>query len=162
TGTVGSGGTGNGSFAGQTYTVDHTGPSVVTTFPVSNATYNTVGWNAGCATAGICGTSSDATSGVATVKVQIRDGVNSGKYWNGSTWQGAAFTFTASGTTPWNQPLATSALTNGTTYTVNAFGTDAVGNVGSTTTSFFTYDTTPPTVSSITRVTATPTNAANV
>jgi subtilisin family serine protease len=39
TGTVASGGTGNGSFAGEAYTVDKQGPVIVITTPASGATY---------------------------------------------------------------------------------------------------------------------------
>ena len=45
------------------------------------------GWNAGCATAGFCGTYSDATSGVQTVEISIRQGA--GNYWEGSSFASA-------------------------------------------------------------------------
>ena len=41
------------------------------TFPASNGKYNASGWNGGC-TSAICGTATDATSGVASTQVSIQ------------------------------------------------------------------------------------------
>src|SRR5207247_9415362 len=67
-------------------------PASTTSFPASGSAYSTAGWNAGCATAGFCGTYSDATTGVQKVEVSIRRG--SGNYWNGSGF--------SSGSEAWN------------------------------------------------------------
>ena len=68
--------------ASRSFSYDTVSPSSTTTFPASGGSYNTSGWNAGCGTNGFCGTYSDATSGVQTVEISIRQGA--GNYWNGS------------------------------------------------------------------------------
>ena len=49
----------------RTFTFDATAPSAAVDFPQAAEDYNAAGWDAGCATSGLCGTYSDATSGVA-------------------------------------------------------------------------------------------------
>ena len=55
-------------------------------FPAaSGGEYNLAGWNAGCATSGLCGTYGDGSgSGVSQVQVSIRRGA--GNYWNGTAF----------------------------------------------------------------------------
>ena len=66
----------------RSFTIDNVNPSALFSFPASGGSYNTSGWNAGCGTNGFCGTYSDATSGVQSVEISIRQGA--GNYWNGT------------------------------------------------------------------------------
>ena len=71
--------------ANQTVTVDNTAPTVAITFPTSSYSG---GWLAGCSTpstADICGTATDATSGVAGVQVSLRQAAAPSLYWNPAT-----------------------------------------------------------------------------
>src|SRR6185503_1270893 len=134
-----------GAVASATFVKDTTGPTSSITFPASGGTYNTAGWNAGCATPGLCGTASDA-SGVASVRVSIHRS-SDGAYWDGTGWSlGPENFILATGTTGWNYALPASALTDGLTYTVHARATDTLSTVGNTASNTFTYDTTAPTV----------------
>jgi hypothetical protein len=126
-------------------TADSTAPGRVISFPANGGRYNATSWTAGCASAGICGTASDAGAGVASVSVTIRR-LSDNSFWNGSSWQPASVTLTATGTTSWSSPLDAGNFTNGVSYTVTAFATDHVGNQSTTVSSTFTYDTTPPVV----------------
>src|SRR5205823_5558481 len=152
------------------------------TFPVA-ATYNLNGWNAGCGTAttgDLCGTASDATTGVQTVQVSLHDDTANG-YWNGNNgnpnFNGNGETFstaTPTATGDWSSwSLAVGAggstpvLTNAHQYTIHVRATDNAGIVETGPTVTFTYststgDTTSPTVSSINRTGANPTNAASI
>ena len=130
--------------------VDTVAPSTVITFPAAGP-YNASGWNSGC-TSGICGTASDATSGVAQVQVSIQStsGATNGKYWSGSSFSSSSENkITASGTTSWSLAFAASNLADGT-YTVRVYATDSTGNTQATATEkSFTYDNTAPTLVSV-------------
>ena len=71
--------------AQSTWSIDTVAPNSTMTFPASGASYRTSTWNTGCATAGLCGTYSDATSGVQAVEISIRRGT--GNYWNGTAFR---------------------------------------------------------------------------
>ena len=134
--------------AGTQIRIDTTAPTAAVTFPVSGTFYNTARWNAGCATARICGTAADTPSGLASVGVTIQRSSDN-RFWSGTTWQVASSTRPATGTSTWFVPLATSALTNGVTYTVTARSVDLAGNTSAPVTTTFTYDTTRPATSSV-------------
>ncbi|MGZ6997003.1 MAG: OmpL47-type beta-barrel domain-containing protein [Acidimicrobiia bacterium] len=135
--------------AGTQIRVDGVAPTATMTFPVNGASYNASRWSAGCSSSNrICGTASDATSGISSPRVTIQR-LSDSRYWTGSTWSTTTSTLTASGTTSWYVPLATSALANGTSYTVTAVTTDGAGNT-TTRTATFTYDTTAPSATSAT------------
>ena len=123
---------------------DVTAPAVTLTFPQDGTAQSAAGWSGGCATAGICGTASDA-SGVASVALSVRQGA-SGLYWGGSAFNQSAETFLpATGTTSWS--LAFARPPDGS-YTVHVRATDTTGNTtpaGSYITSAFTVDTAAPT-----------------
>lgn len=100
-----------------TVAVDTTPPAVAITFPVAGSTYSAAAWTAGCGTAStddVCGTATDATTGVAAssvrVAIQGTSGTNNNQWWNGTTWQAtqvfnAVTSFTA-GTGAWTYNLA--------------------------------------------------------
>jgi Bacterial Ig domain/Chitobiase/beta-hexosaminidase C-terminal domain/Bacterial Ig-like domain/PASTA domain len=134
----------DGSAASYTWTVDTVAPSSTTTFPASAASYNTSGWNAGCATAGLCGTYSDATTGVQKVEISIRQG--SGNYWNGSSFgsPSEAFQTATIGGGNWSYGFSAASFPAGGSYTVHVRATDNAGNTESGPSRTFTYDTTPP------------------
>jgi hypothetical protein len=73
--------------------------------------------------------------------VAIKD-ASTGKWWNGTGFSASGLTFVvASGTTSWSLGLAAKYLTSGATYTVTGEATDALGNVGTSSTVTFTYST---------------------
>ncbi|HWC13898.1 MAG TPA: DNRLRE domain-containing protein [Actinomycetota bacterium] len=153
----------NSASASRVFTIDTVGPAASATFPAAdNDAYNTATvWNqglsgatgdaAGCgtSTAGdICGTVSDATSTVSSVTWTLRR-ASDGRYWSaaGNAWGTAvvnnAATMTAS---KWNAAVASTVVSAvQTTYTLTVTGTDAPGNIASTTRTFR-YDATAPTV----------------
>jgi hypothetical protein len=136
-----------GTAVSTTFVKDTTGPTSAIAFPANSGAYNTAGWNAGCATPGICGTASDGAtgSGVASVHVSIKR--DDDTYWDGLGWSAGPENFIpATGTTTWSYALPASALTDGHSYTVRAESTDSVGTTGAATSSTFTYDTASPTV----------------
>ncbi|MEO7268860.1 MAG: Ig-like domain repeat protein [Knoellia sp.] len=114
----------------STWTVDAIAPSAALTFPTSG-NYNRAGWAAGCATptAGdMCGTASDARSGLATVAVSIRRVATNG-YWDGAGFAAASETWqTVTGTTSWSYPFEATSFPADGGYTVRWRATDAVGN----------------------------------
>ena len=111
--------------AAYTWRIDRQPPSITMTFPLPGGSYNAAGWSAGCAKGtGICGTSSDA-SGVASVRVSIRQG--SGNWWGGSSFnRPSEFFIPATGTTTWRLALAMPSAPG--SYTVNVAASDGLGN----------------------------------
>jgi hypothetical protein len=108
-----------------TWTVDTTAPTATISFPTNNGLYNIASYNAGCATAGICGTATDP-SGVKSVQVSVL-GPN-GKYLNGGTFTSSTEVFnSATGTTSWNLALPASAGGEGS-YVVGVHTTDNLNN----------------------------------
>ncbi|MDQ6650256.1 MAG: Ig-like domain repeat protein, partial [Actinomycetota bacterium] len=132
------------------WALDATGPTGAITFPASGSSYNAAGYSGGGCAAGsnqICGTASDAGSGVSSVTVSVQSG--SVNYYDGSGFtSGAEVRLTTSGTTAWNYGLPGLVLTDGTLYTVRLHVTDFAGNT-STVVSMFTYDTTAPTAADV-------------
>jgi len=138
---------------------DTTAPSSSTVFPVASASYNATRWGAGCAAAGVCGTATDALSGVKLVELSIRQG--SGNYWDGSAFVSASEMFvTASGTSSWSYALPAASLPADGAYTVRVRAVDNAGNVEAASTRAFTYDTVFPAASSSFPVAAGAYNAA--
>jgi parallel beta-helix repeat protein len=122
------------------YLLDDTAPTVATTFATDGSTYTATQWNAGCPTAGLCGTASDSGgSGVASVQVSIeRD--SDGRYWNGTSFAGSSQAYLdATGTGAWSYPLPASALDDHVSYTVDVRSTDNAGNTSAASTLTFTY-----------------------
>ena len=131
--------------ASFTWLVDTTAPSSTTSFPASAGEYNAAGWDAGCATAGLCGTYGDGSgSGVADVEVSVRRGT--GNYWNGTGFSSATEVWNdatlAAGS--WSYPLDASDFPADGTYTVRVRATDAVGNAQTPSSRSFVVDTTDP------------------
>ena len=110
---------------------DLAAPATTPTFPLNNDTYATGTWSLVCAVPGICGTVADVDSGVANVKLSVRD-ATTGKYYDGAG-------FTQTGQTPyltaalasnaWSYGLDDTMLTAPHVYLVEVFATDNVGNV---------------------------------
>jgi hypothetical protein len=152
---------GGTSSAAATYTwiVDTVVPTVTRAFPANLTAYNATTYAAGCAAApGICGTAADTGSGVSSVSVLVLP--STGGYWNGSAFvSGSPAPVVAAGAASWNLPVPSGALTNGTSYTVQVFSTDAAGNSSATASSSFTYDTTAPPTPTIGGGPASPTTA---
>ena len=76
----------------RTFRIDNTDPSALVTFPAAGTRYSTAGWNAGCATSGLCGTQSDAGSGIAQVEVSLKR-VSTDLYWDGDSFDAGAETY---------------------------------------------------------------------
>ena len=131
-----------------TFIADSTATAPTITFPVGGSSrYNDTTWNNGCSSA-ICGTASDAASGVQKVEVSVRQG--SGNYWDGSGFtSGSQVWNLASGTTSWSLPFAASNFPAEGAYTVRVRVTDRVGNVSSYTSVTFTIDRTAPTATNV-------------
>ena len=129
-------------------TNDIAGPTLNIGFPAAGATYNAAGWNAGCAS-GICGTAADPGSGVANVKVSIRQGA--GNYWDGTAFASAVEVLgPATGTTTWAYPFPAAALPADGPFTVRVVATDGAAPSNATAASrTFAYDNTAPTGGSI-------------
>ena len=130
-----------------TFTSDTTAGAPTITFPVATS-YNNTSWNAGC-TSAICGTASDAGSGIQKVEVSIQQG--SSNYWNGSSFTSASPVWNlASGTTSWSYAFAGASFPAEGSYTVSTRMTDNVGNVSTSSSVTFTVDRTSPTISDVT------------
>jgi hypothetical protein len=128
------------------FTYDSASPTVWITYPLNGASYDAsiFSWKGA-----ITGTAKDTLNGVSAVKVSVQQG-------NGTTscWTGSGHSFTAScpnflpvttGTTKWSLSLPAADLSNGS-FQVTAEATDTLGNIGTSPTVAFTYDTTPPKV----------------
>jgi hypothetical protein len=138
--------------------IDTTAPSITLTFPVQGASYSIANngsssWHTKSGASGacsvsdeMCGTASDAGSGVATVQISVL-GAN-GKYWDGTLTGGGQANFTQSsqtwvtvaGTTSWTQAWSNGAFNGTGSYTVSARANDNVGNTSSTVSATFTIN----------------------
>ncbi len=135
-----------GTSTANTFTVDTTAPSGVTTFPANNGSYNTGGWNAGCTTIGFCGSATDATSGIASITLTIKQS-STGNAWDGTIFKpgNRAVTATVSGTS-WTYAFSAASFPTDGTYTATGTITDNAGNTFSLPTTSFTIDRIAPTV----------------
>src|SRR5207247_1435401 len=115
-----------------------------TTFPAGGGKYRTASWNAGCATAGLCGTAAD-TGGAGLTRVELSIQEGSGNFYGGTSFDQASETFlTASGTTSWSYALGAAKLTSGQTYTLHLRAIDGADNVESQQSFSFLYDAVAP------------------
>src|SRR6185312_3333763 len=130
--------------AQYTWTVDTVAPSSTTTFPASGAGYNAAGWNAGCATIGFCGTYSDATSGVSTVQISIRQGA--GNYWSAGSFSSASevWNTTSLSAGNWSYAFSAASFPADGSYTIRVRATDNATNLETPASRTFTYDATNP------------------
>ncbi len=135
-----------------TFTNDSTAPASAYTSPAAGGNYNAAAWSGS-----ITGTAADGGSGLATVRVALREG--SGNYYDGSTFANPGITWlTPAGTASWSYPIAAAKLTSGSVYTISVRAADNVGNVESPITRSFTYDTAAPTFGTL--AIGSPTNAS--
>ena len=141
----------------NTVTYDGTAPTVTATAPTNGGAYNSGSW-----TSSFTGTASDAGTGVSNVQYSVQRGSDS-QYWNGTAFASASeVKATATGTTSWSAPFPFANFPADGTYTLRAYGTDAVGNVSSATSIVFTVDTASPSVLSINRTGSSPANSSTV
>ena len=108
--------------------------------PANGAKYNASTWPSVNGTA-----DDDSGSGIGKVELSFYK-VADGTYWNGSSWQPSLVELLASGTTSWSYLWTPNIDGNFIAY---AKATDNLSQKESTSTSTFTYDTTPPTISSV-------------
>ncbi|MEP6814641.1 MAG: Ig-like domain-containing protein, partial [Marmoricola sp.] len=145
-------GAGNvGAAASRTWTVDTTAPTIGTTFPVAGTRYITTTYDAGCVagTGDICGTASDAGSGVGQIEVSVQR-ASTGLYLTGTTFSASGQNWiTATGTTSWSLAIAATTLSTDGTYTLVVRATDGVGNANTSSTAFV-IDRTKPTAADFT------------
>jgi hypothetical protein len=125
--------------ASQTVAIDNTAPTVAITFPASSYSG---GWTAGCSTpstADICGTASDAGSGVAGVQISLRQAAAPALYWNPATSSFSSageVLMPATATTSWSLAAGSAWFANLTSYTIRAVATDSASNTATTSTTF--------------------------
>jgi hypothetical protein len=134
--------------------IDKVAPTIAFT-PSNGSSVGPTLWSTECATPGICGTVTDAHSGVASVGPATVRRLSDGRYWNGSAFQVAAvnapLTFSITGvpaSASWSIALPSARLNNGLSYTVTMHATDVAGNA-TTSSATFTYDSTKPTPVSV-------------
>jgi hypothetical protein len=124
--------------ATTTFVYDTTNPSSTVTFPTNNSSYTTTTWNAGCGVSGVCGTASDAASGVQAVEVSIRRGTTT--YWNGTSFASTTEVFLpATGTTSWSFAFPASSFPASGSYRIRVRARDNAGNVQSPSTRTITF-----------------------
>ena len=130
----------------RTFNYDATAPSSALTFPVAAAAYNASGWaSSSCPSPGMCGTASDAASGVQKVEISIRQ-LSPSRYWDGTSFASSSEVFhTATGTTDWSFALPASGYTVNGQYTIRVRATDNAGNVQSPSSLTYRYDAALPT-----------------
>src|ERR1039458_8219893 len=121
-------------------TTDPAAPTASITYPVDGTTYGT-DW-----TGTITGTASSAASTtVASTQVAIED-TSATRWWNGTAFAASSQTFVgATGNTTWLLGFGAGSLTSGDSYSVVAQATDSAGDVGTSSTVSFTYNTGPTT-----------------
>ncbi len=131
------------------YVEDSTVPSSTIGFPSAGGNYAPSAWNAGCASAGFCGTASDGTgSGLQKVEISIRRGT--GNYYDGSSFSsGSEVYLAATGTASWSYDFATTEFPVDGSYTIHVKATDNAGNVEVFSSRTFVYDASAPTVPSL-------------
>jgi hypothetical protein len=113
-------------------------PTVSVTYPVDSTTYG-ADW-----TGTITGTASSeaSTTITAAAMVAIED-TTTNQWWSGSSFSDATQSFVAAtGNTTWYLPFGPGNLTSGNSYSVVAEVTDSAGNVGTSSTVSFTYNST--------------------
>ncbi len=150
--------------AGTQIRIDTSVPTNAIQFPADGGRYNSTTWSAGGCSLGtsrICGTATDTGSGVSSNRVSVQRSSDN-RWWSGSTWQTSQTSVTASGTTTWAIQLATSQLTNGTSYTVTSWTLDAAGNQSANSVRTFVYDTSGPTTTGSSLVTTNKNGAIDV
>jgi hypothetical protein len=150
--------------AGTQIRIDTAVPTNAIQFPADGGRYNATTWSAGGCSAGtqrICGTAADLGSGVASTRVSVQRSSNN-QWWNGSGWQTAQTSVQASGTSPWAIQLASSQLTNNTTYTVTSWTIDNAGFQSVSSVRTFVYDTSAPTTNPAGLVTTNKNGTVNV
>jgi hypothetical protein len=121
-----------------TFTYNSSLPTVAITYPVTGTTYSSTTW-----TGSITGTaSSNAGAGTTITGVSVAiENTTTGKWWNGTSFNAMTQTFVAaSGMTTWTLALATKYLASWNNYSVIAEATDSLGNVGTSSTVTFTYN----------------------
>src|SRR6185369_5677786 len=128
----------------RSFTIDNANPSALFTFPASGGSYNTSGWNAGCGTNGFCGTYSDATSGVQSVEISIRQGA--GNYWNGSSFGSGSEVFQTASLAGgnWSYAFPASSFPADGSYTVHVRAKDNANNTETGPSRSFTTDNVNP------------------
>ncbi len=111
-------------------------PSVSISFPANGSSYRTRSFSRGCSTstADICGSASDAETGVSSVEISIQR-TSDGAWWNGSAFvAGGQLWLPASGTASWSYNFSPARGS----YALQAQATDGNGNTGTSATVSFT------------------------
>ena len=134
----------NYSWSFTTLAADTTPPISAVAFPANSGSYNAARWNTGCSPSGLCGSASDAGSGVQKIEVSILR-ASTNRYWTGTGYTSTTERWVvASGTTTWSYALASTSFPGAGSYSVRVRATDNAGNVSSPTTTTFVYDNTNP------------------
>jgi len=143
------GNVGGCSASSVTYVEDSSVPTSTVTFPAAAGSYSPSTWNAGCASAGFCGSASDGSgSGLQKIELSIRRG--SANYFDGSSFSsGSEVYLTASGTSSWSYGIADGQFPTDGDYTMHVRATDNAGNVESYSSRTFVFDSSAPSVPSL-------------
>ncbi len=126
----------------NTFTYLTTPPTSTISYPANSSTFG------GSYTGALTGTASaTAPYSISSVGLSIKDTTNN-QYWNGSTWDtNASDSVTATGTSNWSYPLASSALHTTDSYSVTAYPVDSASGTSTSSASSFEYLTTAPVAS---------------
>jgi hypothetical protein len=125
-----------GTSSTVTFTYNATPPTVTISYPVKCTKHGT-NWTG--KVTGTASSNSGAGTTITSVAVAIED-TSTKLWWNGLSFDYDTQTFvTANGTTGWSLALAKVNLTSGDTYSVIAEVTDSLGNVGTSSTTTFSY-----------------------
>lgn len=128
-----------GTSASYSFTYSTAAPTSTVVYPASNTITYGANW-----TGTITGTATFVNP-ASYVTVVIKN-TTAALWWNGTSFAATKSTAVdAIGTTSWSYGLAAANLVSGDTYTIIAHAYDTAGNVGTSATRTFKYNTTPPT-----------------
>jgi hypothetical protein len=132
-----------GTSSPVTFTYNASAPTVKVTYPVTGTTY---GSNWPGTIRGTASSNAGAGTSISSVAVATENATSS-RWWNGTSFAATSQTFEpASGTSSWTLGLGAPRLTTGDSYSVFGRASDSLGNVSSSSTVTFTYNTATPTV----------------
>jgi hypothetical protein len=143
----------------ETWEVDATAPTGTITAPLDGGSYTAGAYTALCGAQDLCGTASDAGTGIATKRVSVQN--QAGSYWTGTAFSSATEIklVTGGAGASWTYTLPAASLPDGT-YTVRLYVTDLAGLVNAPISSTFAIDRVTPPVPTIDSGPTSPTSAA--
>ena len=120
---------------GTSYSADVTAPTSTVSAPIAGKDYklgNSGGnsWAKACSSGpGVCGTTADAGSGIASVTFSLTRSAPSAACWNGTAFVSGSCLVTAATTAGgWYSAIPVGVMSNGGSYAITITVTDAIGN----------------------------------